>query len=72
MVKNWMKVCKDRIRTPEEELEHLNALLFASGNFFSWDVHPNRIRASVIYSGRIRRKIREVFDSEEYKEYNRR
>jgi hypothetical protein len=65
-----MKVCKDRIRTPVEELEYLNTLLFSAGNFFSWDVHPNRIRSAELYTARLRRKIRQVFDSDEYKEYN--
>jgi hypothetical protein len=70
MINLSMKVCKDRIRTPIEELEHLNLLLFSSGNFFSWEVHPNRVRASDLHCARLHKKIREVFDSEEYKDYN--
>jgi len=69
MEKILMKICKEKARTPEEELEILDEQLFNTGNFFSWDVHPNRVKAAIIRRQRIHRKMREIVDSDEYKFY---
>lgn len=69
MEKISMKVCKEKARTPEEELEYLDELLYNTGNFFSWDVHPNKVRTAHITRMKLHRKMRKVIDSEEYKFY---
>lgn len=64
-----MKVQYSEIRTPCEELDHLKEQYLLSGNFFSWEVHPNVLRASDMYSEKLRKKIRTFTDSASYKEY---
>jgi len=64
-----MKVCKGNIRTPCEELEYLKDQYFKAGSFFSWEVHPNRLRASDAYEAKLRKKMRWLIDSAQYKDY---
>lgn len=65
-----MKVTAQKIRTPDEEYEYLNRQLQECGNFFPWDEHPNRLRASNIQAARLRKKLSELIASEEFQDYN--
>lgn len=65
-----MKVSAKKIRTPDEEYEYLNNELRESGNFFAWEEHPNRVRATNIRQARLQKQIKELVASEEYKHYN--
>lgn len=66
-----MKVSTQKVRTPDEEYEYLNQQLQECGNFFAWEEHPNRLRASDIRAARLRKRISELVASEEFKDYNR-
>lgn len=65
-----LKVQKSSIRTPTEEHRHLLKQLDESGNYFSWDVHPNRIKATNMSNARIRKKILAIVKTEEFLEDN--
>ena len=65
-----MKVSTQKIRTPDEEYEYLNKQLEESGNFFSWEEHPNKMRAYDIRVARIKKRLSELIASKEFKEYN--
>lgn len=65
-----MKVDKSRIRTVDEEYEHLKNQLELVTNFFPWDADKNKMRVSDISEARIRKKIKNLLDSEEGREYS--
>ena len=65
-----MKVHKCTIRTPTEEHRYLLDQLDKFGNYFSWEEHPNRIRATAISTARIRKKITALLKTEEFLEEN--
>ena len=56
--------------TPDEEYAYLWEQIRNGGDFFSWDVHPNVLRASNIRDARLRKKLKKLVDSEEFQEYN--
>lgn len=64
-----MRVDKDKIRTPDEEYDYLDNKLKNLGNYFSWEVHPNVVKATDIQDKRLKKKLKALVDSEEYKEY---
>ena len=65
-----MKVDKSKARTPDEEYEHLWNQWQSGGDFFPWDVHPNKLRALELKRKRIWEKIGKLVDSVEFQEYN--
>lgn len=65
---NLGQIHKDKARTAREEYEYLRERLDTVGNFFPWDVHPNKVRAASKLYARLLRKIANIIDSEEYKE----
>lgn len=65
-----MKIDKSKIRTPDEEYEYLRNRLNNLGNFFSWEVHPNVIRADEIQRKKLQKRLTELVDSAEFQEYN--
>lgn len=69
MVKS-VKVSKAKLRTPTEEHVYLRERLNEAGNFFAWEVHPNRVRAANILIDRLQKKLWKLLESEEYKFYN--
>lgn len=64
-----MRVDKSKAQRPDERLQELREQLEQVGNFFPWDVHPNKVRAANIQHSRILRKIKLLVDSEEGQEY---
>lgn len=69
MVKISLKVQKDKARTPEEAYWYLWGRLGKLGDFVTWEVHPNIVRADNIASKKLWKKFKELVDSEEYKHY---
>ena len=65
-----MKVDMSKIRTPDEEYEYLWNEWQSGGDFFAWEVHPNKIRALEIKKKRLWKKIKILVDSAEFQEYN--
>lgn len=65
-----MRVCKAKAMTPDEELDYLNNEIDKAGNYFAWEVHPNKIRASDMLIKRLRQKIKKIVASPEFLEYN--
>jgi hypothetical protein len=65
-----MKVDKSKIRTPDEEYAFLWDKLRSMGDYFAWDVHPNRIRADDMYRKKLHKKLKILVDSDEFQEYN--
>jgi hypothetical protein len=57
-----LTVCTDEARTLEEEYEHLTQLMADTGRFFSWEVHPNKMRVSEIITARLTKKRIKVMD----------
>lgn len=57
-----LKVCTQEARTLEEEYDHLRKLLASGGNFFSWEVHPNVVRANNFRSTKLRKKMAQVME----------
>lgn len=64
-----MRVQTSKARTPDEEYDYLRCRLGKLGNFFVWDVHPNVVRADDITSKKLWKKVKELVDSDEYKDY---
>lgn len=64
-----MKVSTDNLMDPNELKDYLEYEIMWNGNFFAWEVHPNVLRASQKRGKRLRRKLQDLLDSEEYKEY---
>lgn len=56
--------------TPDEEYMYLWKKLDTIGNFFAWDVHPNVVRNAEMRRKKIRKKMADLVDSPEFKEYN--
>lgn len=65
-----LKVQKNHIKTPDEEHKYLLDQLDKLGNYFSWEVHPNRVRTTAISRERIRKKLNILFKSEDFLEDN--
>jgi len=65
-----LKVQKDKARDCNEEHQHLINQLNSAGNYFSWEVHPNRVKATEIFVTRIRKKIAALITTEEFLEEN--
>lgn len=64
-----MKVDKQKAMTPPEEYEYWQRKLDKACDFLPWDVHPNKINASNIYERKIRKKLKDIVDSPEGREY---
>ena len=64
-----MRVSKKNAQRPDERLEELRAYLETIGDFFPWDVHPNKVKASNLLYLKTLRKIKLIIDSEEYQRY---
>ena len=64
------KVQKGCIRTLDEEHLFLLGQMDKIGNFFSWEVHPNRMNAAKIARDRMRKKIVALVQTEEFLEDN--
>lgn len=60
------KVDTNRARTATEEREHILDQMDKLGNFFAWDVHPNRLRSNDISRARLYKKLLKVVQSEEF------
>lgn len=56
--------------TPDEEYMYLWKKLDTIGNFFAWDVHPNVVRNADMQRKKIYKRLTDLVDSPEYKEYN--
>lgn len=63
-------VTKDQMRTPDEEYEYLTITLNSLGNFFAWDVHPNKIRATEIRRQRLSKRLLDLVASDEFQDLN--
>lgn len=61
-----LSVDKSNLRTLHEEHEYLQEQLWLTGNFFAWDVHPNKVKTATITCQRLYRKIRELERSDEF------
>lgn len=61
-----LRVDKSNIRTLHEEHEYLQEQLWLTGNFFVCDVHPNKVKTSIITGWRLYLKIRELEQSDEF------
>lgn len=64
-----MRVCTDNCRTIEEEFDYLEDQLGTVGNFFAWDVHPNKVKTAKISAWRLCCKKNKLIQSAEYKYY---
>jgi hypothetical protein len=62
-----LRVDKQNIRTLQEECEYLQERLWLTGNFFACDVHPNRVKASLITARRLANKVRSIELSDEFR-----
>ena len=56
--------------TPDEEYAYLWDTINSLGNFFAWDVHPNKVRATEMHREKLRNKLQKLVDSPEFKDYN--
>lgn len=65
-----LKVDKSKIKTPLEELVYLRAQKEKAGNFFTWEVHPNKVKTSEITRKRLCKKIRCLIKTEEFIDEN--
>lgn len=65
-----LKVQKNDIRYPAEEHKYLLDQLDKFGDYFSWEVHPNRIKSTDISIARIHKKIAALLLTEEFLEGN--
>ena len=61
-----LRVDKSNLRTLHEEHEYLQEQLWLTGNFFAWDVHPNKVKTATITCQRLYQKIRELERSDEF------
>jgi len=61
-----VKVDTEKCLTVDEELEYIERQLDLVGNFFRWDVHPNKARAADISAHRLLKKLVAVRSSPEY------
>ena len=64
-----MKVSKKNLMTPDEEYDYVTEKLSKLGNYFSWDVHPNVIRNTALQRAKLRKRLHEIVDSEEFRYY---
>lgn len=62
-----MRVCTECCRTIEEELDYLDDRIHNLGFFFSWEVHPNQVKAADISIWRLYCRKQKLIQSEEYK-----
>ena len=65
-----MRVDKSKARTPNEEFSYIWEKIQETGNFFAWEVHPNKIKVSCITKARLEKKLKLLVASEEFKAYN--
>jgi hypothetical protein len=65
-----MRVDKSKIRTPDEEYQYLWNKIQNGGDFFSWEVHPNVLRAYNMRRDKLYKKLQQLVDSAEFKDYN--
>lgn len=64
-----MRVSHKNLKTPVEELDALVSERASIGDFFPWDVHPNVLRQYKLREARLTKKIFELVDSSNYKQY---
>ncbi|AGM46843.1 hypothetical protein BZG00_15365 [Salinivibrio kushneri] len=64
-----MKVDTSKARTVLEEYERLCGIIRAYDEYLPWDVHPNVTRGQEMRKSRARKKLKQLVDSEEAKEY---
>ena len=60
-----MKVDTENCQTIDEQLESIEKEFALTGDFFSFEVHPNIVRADKIRTTRLWRKRRELVSSPE-------
>ena len=65
-----MLVDAENCQTVDEQLDEIDRLLNETGNFFSFDVHPNVVRADNILTERLEKKRKALVNSEEYRSYH--
>jgi hypothetical protein len=61
-----MRVDTNNCQTVEEKLDEVNNQLDQTGDFFSFDVHPNVVRADKIRSDRLWKRRLAIIHSAEY------